>query len=406
MNDVRKVSVRRGSQSAFRPRTRRGSVLIIVLVTLLFATFALIVFMDKASNDLLVEQREAQTQRLRREAYSALEVTLAVLEEFRQANNGLHSPAEGWNDPLAFASYTPTEDRTVDIAFEDESGKISLPRANLTALTLLFKNWQLPNADAEALADALLGWMKPNHVYTTGISPDYEHGDLPFEAPARSLRSLQELIAIDKVRDVFFDEGRPNELWKRFADSVSLLDFQRSNINGGRPDTLAALGQFDETQQKHLADYISGTGAFERQGPGFFQSPAEVARIAGLGGDTSAFNSQISALRIKVTVHDGRAIFSLAAVVAPPNGATTIQTTASQQRAQGAGPGNSRNATAPNRPNAAQANNATAGRQGGNPNASSGANARNLRYPFTLLEIRENDEIPSPPLPPLTEKVI
>jgi len=99
-------------------------VLVIVMVTLLFATFALIAFIEKATNDLLVEQREAETKRLRMEAYSALEVTLAVLEDFRQVGNGLHSPAEGWNDPLTFAGYTPTEDRTVEVAFEDESGKI------------------------------------------------------------------------------------------------------------------------------------------------------------------------------------------------------------------------------------------------------------------------------------------
>src|SRR3954469_2290892 len=106
-----------------RPRenSRQGSVLVIVMVTIIFAVFTLVVFMDKASNDLLVEQRDAEARRLRREAYSALEATLAVLEDFRQVDNGLHSPAEGWGDPLGFMGYVPTEDRTVEIAFEDES---------------------------------------------------------------------------------------------------------------------------------------------------------------------------------------------------------------------------------------------------------------------------------------------
>src|SRR3954470_8897469 len=125
------MSVRRQLR---RRSCTRGTVLVIVLITLIFAAFALVIFMDKAGNDLLVEQRDAEARRLRREAYSALEVTLAVLEEFRQADNGLRSPAEGWGDPLVFAGYTPTEDRTVEIAFEDESGKISLPRANAVVL--------------------------------------------------------------------------------------------------------------------------------------------------------------------------------------------------------------------------------------------------------------------------------
>ena len=73
--------------------SRRGSVLVIVLVTLMFATLALIAFVEKASDDLIVEAREASATRLRREAFSALEVTLGVLEDFRQVNSGLRSPA-------------------------------------------------------------------------------------------------------------------------------------------------------------------------------------------------------------------------------------------------------------------------------------------------------------------------
>ena len=76
--------------------------LVIVMMTLLFAAMAVIAFMEKASNDLLVEQRAAQDRRLRTEAYSALETVLAVLEEFRSVDNGLRSPAEGWADPLGF----------------------------------------------------------------------------------------------------------------------------------------------------------------------------------------------------------------------------------------------------------------------------------------------------------------
>ena len=43
---------------------RRGSVLVIVLVTLMFATTALLLFMDRASTDLVVHAREADAQRL------------------------------------------------------------------------------------------------------------------------------------------------------------------------------------------------------------------------------------------------------------------------------------------------------------------------------------------------------
>ena len=175
-----------------------GSVIVIVMMTLLFAAFALVTFMEKASVDLLVDQRDVLNRRLRMEAYSALEMTLGVLNEFREVGNGLRSPAEGWADPLTFAGYTPSEGRVVEVAFEDESGKISLPRANAQILTNLFKNWGIVQADAEALADAMLGWTKRNHAYTSSVQPNYEGGAIPYLEPGRSLRSFHELAAIDR----------------------------------------------------------------------------------------------------------------------------------------------------------------------------------------------------------------
>jgi hypothetical protein len=263
------------SHATPRPRVRRkGSVLVIVMITLLFAAFALVTFMEKASVDLLVDQRDVLNRRLRMEAYSALEMTLGVLNEFREAGNGLHSPAEGWSDPLTFVGYTPSEGRVVEIAFDDESGKISLPRVTPLILTNLFKNWGILQADAEGLADAMLGWMKRNHVYTSSVQPNYETGVIPYVAPGRSLRSFHELAAIEKVRETFYDaDGRPNELWRRFADTVSLLDFARPNINGAKADTLAALGQFDQNQQQNIGEFLKGSGAYQAHGPQFFQSP-------------------------------------------------------------------------------------------------------------------------------------
>ncbi len=105
-------------------RSKKASVLLVVLITILFTAFALVAFIDKASNDLLVEARAAASNRLRVDAYSALEVTLGVLNEFLQVDGALHSPAEGWGDPLEFAGYEPASGRTVEVTFEDESGKL------------------------------------------------------------------------------------------------------------------------------------------------------------------------------------------------------------------------------------------------------------------------------------------
>lgn len=370
----------------------RGTVLIIVLVTLLFATFALIAFMDHATTDLLVDHRVALANRLRMEAYSSLEVTLGVLSDFMQADNGLHSPSEGWSDPLGFAGYTPTDDRRVEITFEDESGKLSLPHVDAPTLSRLFQAWGSTQIDADTLADAMMGWMQREHVYSTPITPDYEQSAIPYEAPARPMRSYQELAAIDKVRESFYDKnGQPNEYWQRFVANVSLYNFARTNINGATADTLAALGQYNGTQQKAIGDYLAGQGDYQSQGPQSFTDVNQAQTIAGEGGSTAGFSTTISALRINVAVYEGKSVFRLSAVVAPPNGATTVTQTATHttQSSTSSTPTTGQNQ---NQPNAAQANGATATKQ--NPNA------QNLRYPFTLLEIRENDQIPPAPPPP------
>jgi general secretion pathway protein K len=231
------------------------------------------------------------------------------------------------------------------------------------------------------------------------VEPNYETGAIPYVPPGRSLRSFSELAAIEKVREMFFDEdGRPNDLWRRFVDNVSLFDFPRPNLNGAKPDALAALGQFDETQQRNLGDYLRGTGTYRNQGPRFFQSPTDAQRVAGPTGDSGAFASTISALRITVTVRDGSTSYRLSTVIAPPNGASTVQTTATAGRTQTPSTGAQTAAQQQNRPNAGQ----MTPRPGTSPTTpGSGSAEQSLRYPFTLLEIRENDEIPPPPAPPI-----
>jgi general secretion pathway protein K len=383
-----------------RPRASRrgGSILVVVLVTLLFAATALTLFIEKASDDLLVESRVAAARRLRLEAYSALETTLAVLQDFQLVNGGLRSPAEGWGNPLEWAGYVPAEGRAITVEFVDESGKLSLPHLTPNTLVELFKSWDIAPSDAEKLADALLQWMNPDYVSTSGFLPDYENDPLPYVAPARPLRSFTELAAIDVVRETFFDaDGRPNGYWKRFTEAVSLIDFTQSNLNSLRPGVLAAYG-FDSNQQAQLGDFLAGTGNYQTQGPGYFHTPAEAATI--LGAEAPAgVGTSISALRIIVTVLDSqsaRSGFRLNVVVAPPGSTAKVidqKATAKRPNTVVESP-----ATPTTAPTPAPPNTTTAG---------AGAGASNpppaLNYPFTILEIRENDEMPQAPADPTAD---
>jgi general secretion pathway protein K len=352
-------------------------------------------FIEKASSDLLVEARESNSARLRLEAYSALETTLGVLEEFRSVGGALHSPSEGWADPLTFANYQPGEGRTVEITFEDESGKFSLPNVQALTLNNLFQSWELTQANAEKLTDALLGWMKKDYVPTgSGVRPEvYEEGSLPFDPPARSLRSFSELQTIEYAREIFYDEaGKPNELWARFQSAFSLYDYKTANLNGANPEMMAGLGVTDLSQQKVLNDYLKGTGKYETKGPGYFKNAGEAGAILGIQSPVSQMGTEIRALRIIVTVHEGQLVYRLNTVIAPKGGAKLAVTSAPTQTTQ-EGAKTTANEDASSKSSSTSKTSKTppkAGSSGSNPNA------KKLNYPFTLLEIRENDEIPQP----------
>jgi general secretion pathway protein K len=368
------------------------------MVTLLLTAAALVAFLDKASNDLLVEARSAEAARLRPDAYSALEVTLAVLEDFRQADNGLHHPNEGWGDPLGWAGWTPPDGATVDVAFQDESGKLPLAHTNEATMLLLFEAWQMEPNDAQKLTDELQSWMHLNYTAASPLNPDYEQSAIPYDPPGRALRSYSELAAIDGARDFFYTNGRPNDMYWRFYNDFSIFNFARPNVNGANGDVFAALGQFNAQQDTQIALRLSGTIASSKLVHPWFADAADLeTSIAADVGNPRSFAYTVSALRIVITVHDHAAQYRLSVVVAPATGgARTVQATATDVKAneQTSASGEPVGTISVN----SKAQTSTAATQA-QQNAAQ-ATAVNLKFPFTLLEILENDAIPNAPAPP------
>ena len=321
--------LRRSSNLRSIPARRRpgdaGSVILLVLMTLLLTAFALTKYLEKTAVDLLADAREARAGRLRVQAYSALETTLGVLQEFIAADGALHSATEGWGKPLEFAGYAPPDGLTVEATIEDESGKISLRHADYQTLRDLFVLLGQKQADAERLADALLVWMQPGYDPVNSFSAratDYERAAVPHDPPGRSLHSFSELASIQLVRDTLYHaDGQPNDLWRSFVDSVSLFDFAQPNVNNGRETTLAAVGSYDAASVKLVGDYLGGLGSYSRQGPAYFHNAQEVAGLVGPGTAGSKLGTEVRCLRVTITVREGQASYRLSAVIAPPGGA-------------------------------------------------------------------------------------
>jgi len=372
-----------------RRHSRRGSVIVVVLVTLLFASLLLTRLIEASSTDLLIAVRQADRDRLRADAYAALETTLAVLMDYRTVDRALYSPAQGWGDPLGYAGYVPREGVSITVSFEDESAKLSLPRLNLDSLTALFVQLGLAEPDAARVADAVLSWSRNGHVAadsTTGAAA-YATNDPPFEPPYRSLRSFDELASINIARDFFFEpDGRPKPLLDAFRRAVSLYQFSSTNLNSAPPDVLGAAG-WDPSQVQGLQKFLTAP-AVATKTPPYFNNTKQV--LQQLGNVTMRnFGVQIQCLRVNLEVRQGAAQMQLSALVTWSGQARLpMPLAATPDRANAAataGSGSSSKATAaaPGASTTAAANAATAG--------------RSLLYPFTILELTESVPPVTPP---------
>lgn len=303
---------------ALRSSRQRGSVILFVLGLILLTSLLLTRFIERANTELLAEARYAQLPALRDEAYSALQVSLAVLADVSAVDNGLHSPAQGWGDPLAYANYTPPPGCTAEVAIEDETGKLSLPAADATTLqNLLITAGCLP-LDAERVADAILAWTRTDHVaqYSESDDDSYQAFDPAITPPHANLHSFAELQLMPAVREVLGNEdGSWNVIGARFLDSVSLYNFSRVNLNTAGNDVLESL-KLDPTaidaQRRDGPD--DGTGRNRR----VLYATTDLG--SALGSEADAINRtgvDATCLRVVVTVHQGGRKFVLTAVVQP-----------------------------------------------------------------------------------------
>ena len=297
-----------------RTRSQRGSIILFVLGLILLTSFMLMRFIDRAHTELLTEAKHGQQVPLRHEAYSALQVTFAVLEDIAEIDEGLHSPDQGWGDPLDYFEYTPAEDIDVTITVEDETAKLSLATTDAITLTTLLTTLEVLNSDAERIADAILTWSRPDHTaqFSESEANTYRRRDPPLTTPQRPLRTFDELRLMPAVLEILCDEnGEWNETGRRFLDNVSLLPFDFINLNTGRADVLSALGMDDANlralQDRRLAD--------RREPPRPYYNLADVGEDLGSLPENDRFGTEAQILRITIKASQGGRVYKLVALV-------------------------------------------------------------------------------------------
>jgi len=378
---------------SFARSPHRGSVIVLVLVLVFLTAMLLTRFIESTSVELLLETHRADRDRLRQDARSALEVTLASLADFLAVDKGLYTPAQGWDDPLGYAGYSPRPGVTVDVSFEDESGKIPLPTATRDTLLALFIHLGLVDADANKLTDALFFWMHDGYVPTDSTIDDaaYAAAITPYEPPHRSLRSFDELRSVLVARDYFFDaDDQPKPLYQSFVNSVSLYSYTGANLNANLPSTLAGAA-LDDTQAGKIGDYLSGKGSRPIGSPPYLRSTKDIRAVLG-NATTTGLTTTIQVLRIRLTVREGASNMVLNALVAQPGKAALPAAAVVGDATSEANENDTATAAA-----AATTANNTTGQTTAAGTTTRTQSSTSLHYPFVILELKEET---APQLPP------
>lgn len=358
-------------------RARRGSVIVVVLVTLMLAALMLVKFMESTAVELTLATRQADRDRLRGDAYAALETALAVMAEIKAIDDGLRSPEQGWGDPYAYAGETPREGVAVSFTFTDESGKASLPNLDQEELVDMALALGLTEFDARNFADGLLVWTKRDHVPQTidAEASNYERALLPHEPPGRGLRSWDELRAVRVARDFVYDEdGALTPFGAALRENASLYAFSGSNVNSLAPALGLARG-WDLSQLALINDYRAGRTGRPAGAPPWFRSAGELAPLLGANANTAKLDATVKLLRVRVEVREGAASAALVAWVALEDDIALPAVSTGREEGAAGGAADSPQTRA-------------GGGTTGGGGERSGA-AQRLNYPFSILEIVE-----------------
>ncbi len=243
-------------------RNTRGSLLIVVLGFVILLSSILVAFIEEATAEIKYHGLNYHRDDLRNKAFSALEISLAIMNEYGEIDGELWGPRQGWKDPLTEAGLNFENDNIqIDIVFEDFSSKIPLATVDYEYL----RNWLTENevrtSDAENLADALIDWQDEddNRRLNGFDGDDYEIYNPPYYPPNKPITSWDEFELVEGWKEVLWEEnGTPKEILTRFRSTFSLNQSEQLNINSAHPYIFEILERNSDIRPESLLRYLYG----------------------------------------------------------------------------------------------------------------------------------------------------
>lgn len=362
--------------------SRHGSIIVLVLVFVVLLTFIVVAFLEEATSKIKYYGLFHNHDDLRVDAYSAMEASLAVINQYMEIEGALWGPAQGWADPLTAAGFQPRHANSVEVSFEDESAKLGLAGMDRETLMLLFDVLGFDLPEREALADGLSDWIDEDDLrLPDGFDgDDYEDMDPPYRPANAPIESWDEFRLIQPFNTLFFDEtGVPNARWRQFREAVSLYHEGEPNINQASSTLLQLLQEKGLLDVRAFLDFRNGADGVAGTEDDRLLRGDNVNLV--LMSGASGLSTEIQLLRVKVEAIRGDARFSLE---------TLVQWSGSATGAAGA----QANENTGSRARDVQTSNPTSAadqrsRARGNTQTAP-SEAAQLGYPFRFLRISEN----------------
>ena len=376
-------------------RKRRGSVLVFVLALIVLLSVLAMRLLDETMQEIRHVSQFHKRDDLRLHAYSALEVALGSLTEWKLVEGQLFAPSQGWGDPIGYSEIEiPQSGVKWEVRIEDETGKIPFGAFKEKDLVALFsvmmaeEDELVDEDDGEPLVDCLMDWQdKDDEDRDEGAESDhYESLEPSYFTPNSPLNSFEEFrfikgFAYDEDdpenSGLFFDSiGNETPNYRHFRSTVSFHSGYPVNINTAPEYLLRFLCGDDERAYEDLLEILNGENPSSREP--FFRSPND-SRLGALRANRAIeLGSECKIFRIHVKVNKGTANFRLH---------TLVETASSVGRRAGS-PTPSR--TVRTKPAARVPNTRTAKTKSRGP---LDPRFSKLQYPFRIIALRENENL-------------
>ena len=363
----------------------KGSILVFVLALIVLLGVLSLRLMKETVQELRHVSQFHKRDDLRTYAYSALDLAVGVLNEFRMVEGTLYAPGQGWGNPLEYSGIDTgklmasedfdQEERQSPVKWSiqliDESAKVPFSKTNQKDLVALFSVMRaeedsLVDEDEEQpFYDALMDWQdSDDEDRDEGAEDDYyEDLDPPYFTPGKKIENFEEFrmikgFAYDEdepdYSGIFYDSlGSETINLQNFRNSFSFFNQDTVNVNGLSPFLVKFLCGDDE---RLYEEFMEGPSASSREPYYTSLNDPKLRQLAERRGIN--LSATATMFRVLITVSKGKANFQLHAVLG--------------LEGKGSGPG---------------------GKLPKKPSKARSKQNQKIQYPFRVLSLRENENL-------------